>query len=379
MAKTNKLEKIKTLKMLQLWGQLPNPDFHFFHTHGVSPHKALRDLSYSPEVQSAILARESAVIGDPWEIIGDNEEETKFITYNLEKLGINSIFREIFHALWYGYTILQHPIQKVNNHWEYIKIDSLPSEWFCFDKKSQLIPSNHTNTTPLNMTIGDLDKEVELVQYRPTFINPYGESLLTRVFWSATWIRGTMDLWISYIDRFGDDSIVGRVELANDDKKMAMLHAIQEFRSSGAMVIEGSDSIDILKSDKSSSSQLFKDFYDLCTKQISKVVLGHSSALDSTPGKLGNEASISIVRQDITQDDKSIIAETVNKLIRHLCLINNFSSRTTFAWKPEQEDEKSRIERDTMLHNIGFEFSEEYICKTYRFNKQDISKSSPKQ
>lgn len=369
------LNTIKTSKMLNIWRQLPNPDYHFFYSNRISPHKALKDLSYSPEIQSAVLARESAVIGDPWEIIGDNDNEVKFIKNNFESLGINSIFREIFHAMWYGYTIIQHPMQKTNNHWHYSKINSLPSEWFSFDNKSQLIPSNHTDSSPLNLILGDLQKEVELVQYRPSFTNPYGESILARVFWSATWIKGTMDLWISYIDRFGDDSIVGRVELSNEDKKMSMLNAIQEFRSSGAMVIEGTDSIEILKSDKNSSSQLFNDFYEVCSKQISKTILGHASALDSTPGKLGNEHSISIVRQDITQDDKSLIAETVNKLIKHLCLVNKFSSAVMFQWKPEKEDEKLQMEKDAILHKIGFEFSEEYICKMYRLNKNDIKKS----
>ncbi|MGL5955440.1 MAG: phage portal protein family protein, partial [Brevinema sp.] len=105
----NNLNNIKSLQMLRLWRQIPNPDHQFFLRHGISPHKALKNLSYSPEVQSVILARESAVVGDPWEIQGEKEEEVKFIKQMLEQLGINNIFKEIFHALWYGYTVLQHP------------------------------------------------------------------------------------------------------------------------------------------------------------------------------------------------------------------------------------------------------------------------------
>lgn len=369
----NRLEQIKSTQMLKMWGKLPNPDYQFFSKNGVSPHKALKNLSYSPEIQSVILARESAVIGDPWEIIGEQSNEVDFVKKMFQKIGINSIFREIFNALWYGYTVLQHPMIKNNQRWEYKKINSLPSEWFSFNSKYELIPSNHENTSPLNTTIGDLNKEVELVQYRASFNNPYGESLLTRVFWSATWIRGTMDLWISYIDRFGDDSIIGRVEIANEERKNSMLQAIQEFRSSGAMVIEGSDTLEILKADKSNSSQLFNEFYEVCTKQINKIFLGHSSSLDSTPGKLGNELNIDIVRQDILQNDKSIIAETMNRLIDHLCILNNFSP-ISFIWQSESSIELAKINRDHKLQQMGVEFSKDYFKKTYGLQDNDLKK-----
>ncbi|MGL5956701.1 MAG: phage portal protein family protein [Brevinema sp.] len=368
----NHLNNIKSLQMLRLWRQIPNPDHQFFLRHGISPHKALKNLSYSPEVQSVILARESAVIGDPWEIHGEKEEEVKFIKQMLEQLGINNIFKEIFHALWYGYTVLQHPIEQKDGLWKYLKINSLPSEWFAFDTHYRLIPSNHEDGSPLNTSIGDIHKEVELVQYRSSYNNPYGESLLAKAFWSATWIRGTMDLWISYIDRFGDDSIIGRIDIANEDRKAAMLHAIKEFRGSGAMVIEGTDKIEILKSDKNSSSQLFNDFYTVCTKQINKIFLGHSGSLDSTPGKLGNENNIDIVRQDIMENDKSLIAETLNRLIRHLCTINKFS-HVQFKWHKDKLLETSQINRDYKLHQMGIKFSPEYLKKTYDLQNEDIN------
>ena len=371
----NQLDKIKSLKLLALWGDLPNPDHRFLSQHGRSPHVILRDLTYSPEIQSAILARESAVIGDPWQIISDSDAISELILDNLNQLGMNKVFREIFQAIWYGYTVLQHPMEKINGTWFYAKIDSLPSDWFSFTAQGELVPSNHTDTSPLNTRIGDIEKEVELVQYRPSFINPYGESLLARVFWSATWIRGNMDLWISYIDRFGDDSILGKLEVADDQKKNDFLIALTEFRSSGAMVVEGSDEVEILKTDKSSSSALFKGFHEICVQQVSKLVLGHASALEAQAGKLGNDQSLSIVRQDITQDDKSIVEEVINRLIQHFCLINNIKDKVFFSFMPEKEDERQRIERDQKLVDMGFELSEEYICKAYKFGEGDIKKA----
>lgn len=370
----SKLQNIKSMKLLSLWGQLPNPDYAFLTKNGRSHHKVLSELTYTAEIQSAILARESAVMGDPWEVICDDEYISKFILDNFNQIGMNSIFRNIFHGIWYGYTILEHPMEKVNGKWVYSKIHSLPSDWFSFNGQGQLIPSNHTDTSPMNITIGDIEKEVELVQYRPTLINPYGEGLLSRVFWFATWIRGGLDLWISYLDRFGDDSVVAKVDIANDDKKVALLHAIAEYKSSGAIVIEGTDELETIQTDKTGSSALFKDFHTLCTEQINKLILGHASALEGQAGKLGNDQSLSIVRQDITQDDKTLIEEVVNRLIRHLCSVNGINEKITFFFSPEKEDERARIERDEKLVAMGFEFSEDYIRKAYRFGDSDLKK-----
>ena len=372
MAHNKKLNRIKRSKMLQVWGQLPNPDRNFFARSGVSYHRSLHDLTYIPEIQSTILARESAVIGDPFDITGEDEETVLFIKNNFNHIGINKISKEIFKAIWYGFTVLQHPMEKIEGKWYYTAINSLPSDWFHFNASGLLVPSDHGDSSPMNTTTGSVGKEVELVQYRPSFTNPYGESILTRVFWSATWIKGNLDLWISYIDRFGADSIVGHTDLGNDEKKMSMLHAIQEFRSSGAIVIEGSDTLSTLKTDKSNSSTLFGDFYRVCMEQISRLVLGHAKALDSTTGQLGNDIGLSMVRQDITQDDKALISEVINRLISHLCEVNGMALVPVFEWRPEHEDEKIKIERDEKLFKMGFEFSEEYIRSAYRFNEGDI-------
>lgn len=369
----------KTKKMLQIWGDIPNPTEDFFYRHGVQPQKALRDITYIPEIEAAIIAREAAVIGDRWQIVGKDPYSVQMATNNISQISPTKIFRSILESIWYGFTVLQHPLIKKNNLWWFEEITSLPCEWFKFNEQKELTVSlfleEYTDTqTPFqHKNIGELSKEGELVQYRSSYSNPYGESQLARVFWSATWLRGDMELWANYIDRFGDDSIIARTEISSPQKRQELLQAIIDFRSSGGMVVEGSDEFSLLKSEKSSSADLFQKFQETCVKQINKLILGHSSALDSTPGKLGNEHSISLVRQDITNDDKNLIAETMNRLLRHLCLLNGWEE-VTFIWAPEEEDEANRIDRDLKIMQMGFELSEEYMRKSYNFDINDIKK-----
>jgi len=379
MRKANNIERLTTSKLLNYWSKLPNPSHAFFRKHEVDERTALRDISYSAEVQSAVLARESAVVGDTWDIIGEKEEIVNFIKNNFKDIKINHIFREIFSAIWFGYTVLQHPMEKINGKWTYIKINSLPSNWFAFSPQGELIPSNNMDMTPMNTIIGDIEKECELVQYRESFVNPYGESQLARVFWSATYIMGNLHMWSSFIDRFGDDSLIAKADMVGDNEKMGLMQAISDFRSSGGIVLENTQSLEVLNTNKNASALLFKSFHEVCTQQISKLILGHASALEAQAGKLGNDEALSIVRGDITQDDKVLIADTMNRLIKHLCLVNNFSEIPQFEWVAEREDEKQKIDRDKIIADMGFVFSEEYIRKAYRFGESDIRKQEIKQ
>lgn len=369
--------RIKTKKILQIWGDIPNPTEEFFFKNGVHPQKALRDMTYTPEIEAALIAREAAIVGGKWQIVSKNSSVATILTQNISQIHPIRIFRSILEAVWYGFTVLEHPIIKRDGAWFFEKINALPCEWFRFNEQQQLIiaPSieSYDQTPFLHENIGELQKEGELVQYRASYSNPYGESQLARVFWPATWIRGDMELWASYIDRFGDDSILARTEISSPQKRQELLQAILDFRSSGGMVVEGSDQFSLLKSEKSSSAELFRSFHEVCVQQINKLILGHAAALDTTSGKLGNDQSLSLVRKDITNDDKMLIAEIMNRLLRHLCVINQWEL-AQFVWAPEEIDENYQIKRDQAIVNMGFELSTKYIQKTYHFDEYDVFK-----
>lgn len=371
-AERNRMQALASEKLLGYWGYVPNPNGEFFWKAGVSPYRALKDITFVPEVEAAVIAREAAVIGDEFQIVGEDEKAVDFVKENLLSVNPRRVFRSIYEAVWYGFAVLQHPMVKTNGRWKYELIEALPGDWFSFTSSRELVPYNDFEADPFVLDVGDLAKEGELVQYRSSFINPYGESQLARVFWAATWLRGDMEYWVNYITRFGDDSILASTEVSSPQKREELRRAVADFRSSGGMIVDGTDKFEILKTEKTGTSHLFKTFYDTCTEQINKLILGHASALNSTPGKLGNDQGLSIVRQDIMADDKKLIEDTVNNLVAHLCIVNNFKETPSFRWVPEKEDETAKIARDEKLAAMGFKLSEDYIRSAYGFNEGDI-------
>lgn len=399
MTRIQKAKDLASQSYLGLWGSLPNPNRDFFQGKGVSFERAMREVSSLAEVEAAIIARKNAVLADEWQVVGKNDASAQWITDNLNELDPVYTFNAIFDAVWQGYAVLDIPLVKRGGRWVYQNIQSLPCDWFSFDRDGNLLFSRGEDTAraPVNLTIGDLEKEAELVQYYPSYTNPYGESQLARVFWPATWLRGNMEYWSSYISRFADDSILAHTDGANPAKKAELLRAIMDFRSSGGLVTEGTETFEVLNTNKSASSMLFKDFAQACRESISKLILGHASALDSTPGKLGGEDNVALVREDIQQGDKRLIAGVMNALIRHLCLVNTKAGGRRypsaqdvhgsdiptdipeFVWVPEAEDEKALIERDKKLWDMGVRFTPEYIQKAYRLEEKEFTVTAPTQ
>lgn len=363
-------EQFVSRKMLALWDALPSPSFPYLRGMGMNPTQTLNEIAMIPELHSAMTARESAIVNDSWYLNGEGEA-LQLVRQNFENLSISTLMRQIFESVWYGFSVLYHPMEQVGDKILFKEIYSLPSFWFAFDKHRKLVIAK--DGTPVNITIGNRQKEAELVQYRASFQNPYGEGLLARLFWTATWLKGGMELWASYVDRFGDDSILARTELSSPQKRQEMLNAIKEFRSSGGMVVGGGDSFEVLKTEKNGTNTLFKSFHEACAQQISKMILGHAMAMDAIPGKLGSDSMIELVRRDIILSDKAFIGEVINRLIRHLCQINGIKDYVEFLWIAETVDEKFRIERDSKIQAMGFKFSKEYIMKAYNLDASDLS------
>lgn len=246
----NRIQVLASQRMLGYWSSIPNPNGEFFWKAGVSPYRALKDITFVPEVEAAVIAREAAVIGDEFQIVGEDEHIVDFVKENLLNVNPRRVFRSIYEAVWYGFAVLQHPMVKLEGKWRYELIEALPGDWFSFTSSRELVPYNDFAAQPFILDIGNPAKDGELVQYRSSFINPYGESQLARVFWAATWLRGDMEYWVNYITRFGDDSILASSEVSSPQKREELRRAVAEFRASGGMIVDGTDKFEILKTEK---------------------------------------------------------------------------------------------------------------------------------
>jgi len=141
------------------------------------------------------------------------------------------------------------------------------------------------------------------------------------------------------------------------------------------------DEIEFLETKLSTGTQNpYENLEQRCEKKISKILLGHADALDSTPGKLGSgqdgdESPVAKALSNIQVKDTRFVATVVNNsLIPKLKALGipipdgwvfGFSNDDEVMAARRKEDANNKATADVVvaLTQAGFEVAPEYIVE----------------
>lgn len=170
---------------------------------------------------------------------------------------------------------------------------------------------------------------------------------------------------------------VGKTSKTNEDERNEFETALANMGSAGYILTDMLDEVELKES--SSSGQGFKVYENLearCEKKISKIILGHSDALDSVSGKLGNDSKESPASQaleDTAAVDAAFLEDVINA---HLLpkLVNlgfnipegfkfYFSNNHELVEQRMFEDTNNKITADlaVAMKNAGFKMDAKYF------------------
>lgn len=358
---------------------LPNPDTILSSKNETVA--MYRPLLTESQIGAAMQARELALKSFEFEWTVDSNAKADNYALDLvkdnfksENINMAVLQQEMMEAVWLGYAPIETVMMNDGKHIYYERLLGQSAEHFAFDQYNNLVFLSKSR--PLD---GELvptsgpEKAVELVAYRATHRNPYGQAQLAGCFWPAHFIKGDMKLWLSYIDRLGDTPIIIKTTSKDAAYRRMLLSTIEDMKSSGGGVVGTDDVLEFLAADKIASSTLFEKFRMINEAAISKIILGHASALDSTPGKLGADQNALVVRGDIVEGDKKFYVHHVNNLGRWL-VDRNVTVDVHPVYKAIQEEDvqKDRAERDVTLTNLGVQFEKPYIERTYNLQQDDF-------
>jgi len=118
--------------------------------------------------------------------------------------------------------------------------------------------------------------------------------------------------WLVFNDLFSVPMRVGKYKAGASPADIdALKQAVFNLGVDAAAVISDSTVIELLEAATRTNAGGFKELAEFCEKTQTKVVLGHSSAADSTPGKLGNEQQGQDLQQNLLESDAKQIERTV--------------------------------------------------------------------
>lgn len=369
------LSQIATYKnafseMFQLYDWLPNPDI-VLNKLGKTT-EVYKELLADPYLYGCYVSRKTGTLKFKWDIETINEGNSKkrnYIKKIFERLDIYEIMDKMLDAPGQGLQVMEIDWEIEEQKYIPKSISAKPIEWFGFNKDGELLFKSKEKpegeTVPKNKFL--------VVRHNPSYKNPYGESILTKCYWAATFKKGGMKFWVTFIEKFGMPWVDVKAPMSySDDQMSKLVETMDEMVQDGVIAHFENMEVD-LKFGGATAAELYEKLIELCKQEISIAFTGHQNSNMNVAGKLGNDQNAMEVRADIIHTDKRMVEKTFNELINLIIQVNfGEDSKLKFVLYEEQEVEKVVAERDQILRNMGVRFSKEYYKKIYFLDDEDF-------
>lgn len=317
-------------------------------------------LMADDEIGQAMETRLDAVLNAPWRFVEDHGEQTIF----LKDLFTRWHF-EIVTGAWdacpFGYSVMEaNYFIDENNRFSIAEIGTKPMEWFEPKNTGALIFRKPQTNTEIDV-FKTYPLKFFLTRRKPSYKQPYGDPLLSKLYWVWFFKTNSTKFWVKFLERFGSPLLLGKSK-DTDEMRIALLNA----HAQSVIAIDPNDDVQTVGTNFSGAgSSAFEAFDTVMTRRVQKVVLGQTltSGTDGTGSRALGEVH-ETVRMDKRNSDLRMITPVVQDIINALCLLNGFEKHTIILGG-EQDLNVKVVERDLKLKDLGVQFNDQYIIETY--------------
>lgn len=346
-------------------GYMPNPDVIMQKTgKGIS---IFKEMMYDPHIAGMVDARKSGLGKLEIKTIQNDatDEELQYIKDYFDYIDTHTLIYNSLDSLYYGYTVFEII-------WGDYKGKQVPIDfrYWDFDKFGFDVNNNLIFIGDGNQTVMEKDKFI-IVKNEPSVLNPYGKPLFSRVYWNWFFKKNIIGFWSRYIERYGMPFIYAVIDnVLNqkpDEVQSNTLTQLRNLIQSSIAVIPKTMELKSIDNN-SNNGQVFKEFLLWVDGQISIALLGHNAAASATPGSLGNNTQAEDTVTRLIDSDKKLVECFYDSIVELIYRYNfNLTDRRLPDIKLYEQSQNGieRANRDTLIYNLGFEFTPDYIIKTY--------------
>ena len=357
-------------RILAYLTSIPDPDL-LLSKAGISRYQ-LRQLELDDEVAQCMDTRREAVVAAPWRLEPNQTRIGKWLTSVIEP-HIETLKRGVMDARFYGYSVFEIIYQKVEKGIGINRLSLKPMQWFSPQQNGTLrfFPDDGSG----GMEGIDCDPiKFLLTTCNARYENPYGEALLSRLWFPITWRREGWGMWLQFLETFGEPIILGAVQNYQD---FVDAMTAQGVRSTVAwQSVTGDDKIETISA---STPGEFERLENAILKRVQKLILGQT--LTSDVGQNGSYAVAAIhneVRNDKRRADLRMVQSAGQKLVDSLAAINGIEA-PRFVMADDAGLEMSRAQRDAVLINVlkgsGLSLTKDYFLRSFDYEERDLQEN----
>lgn len=333
-------------------------------------------LMTDDEISQAMETRLDAVVNAPWRLIEDHGEQTQLLIEQI-KYWHNEIVSGAWEACPYGYSVMEAVYAQLDDGKIIIKeLQVKPLEWFEPKNTGELIYRQGQTELDVNARF---PLKFFLTRRKPSYKQPYGDPLLSKLYWSWFFRTNTTKFWVKFLERFGSPLLVGKVggQSRVQEDIDAMTSALLNAHAQAVISIGAEDDINTVGTNFSGAgSSAFEAFDTVLTRRIQKVVLGQTltSGTDGTGSRALGQVHEN-VRQDKRNSDLRMITPIFQEIIDAICLLNGFEKHT-IVLGGEQDLKMEVVDRDLKLKDLGVQFTEAYIQEVHGLKPEHFKMTS---
>lgn len=265
--------------------------------------------------------------------IGLNEEDENLTKLFKNKTWFTNLCSHILDAKFYGYNLI---------NWSAVEDNKLVD--IIIYPRHLVSPDRRNYSEYANMYIGKSIDDPEIQDWTlyidtPTENgqSPCGYGLLYRVAMPEILLRSNLEDNADYNGIYGMPFVHAKTSAEGEDRE-ALLDALNMKGGNNTLITDLNDELAFLNGTSNGQGYLtFDNLEERCNKKISKIILGHADAMDSTPGKLGGQGN----------DD-----DAVGKALKEIENIDNTFLENVITEKLFPK-----------LRNLGFPIPEGYVFK----------------
>jgi phage gp29-like protein len=343
--------------------RLPDPD-DVLRRAGLQRHD-LRRLEFDDEISGALETRREACINTPWRLEGAEGEGKDFIEKELKRVA-DTMLRGMWQAVPYGYSVSEAVYAtREGTRVGIERVAVKPMQWFEPLRDGRLVFAPPDRGTRVEI---DQAFKFLLVRRNGTYQNPFGEALLSRLYWAWYFRHTGWKAWMQFLERFGDPFVVGK---SADPQEMVT--ALLGMGVKNVIGVGTDDELDVLMQ---SVPAEFERLENALGTRIQKVILGQTltSQMSSTGGSFAAAKVHETVRQDKRHSDLRLLTPGCQWLVNALWTLNSFAGEApVFTFEDAAGIELERAERDSILIAAGaVRVTKDYLLRAYDYQEGDI-------
>jgi len=375
--------------------QLPDPDPILRKLGGGTDQQVYEDLLSDHRVGAMVGRRKNLTKAKDWSInangAGDKEVELCQLllqTWKDAGIKIKDIISQSLNPILYGYSPFELDWQPVGKYWLPVSVQEKPREWFFYDGENRPRFRSMTNWEGLLIAGKDVEPRIAarfiILVNDPTYKNPYGDKAISRCFWPVTFKRGGMTFFSEFLERFGMPFIFGKLpRSATPDQHDQLFNQLINFIRGAVGTGPDDSSVQLIETKGGSgSTDLYKNYIEMCDNAISEAILTNSlsTSIQQSGARAASETGADTIESGLGNEDMDFPTALFNTIFKRVIDFNLGTGKyPEFEFAKIEEVKEGKAKRDVNLQSVGVKFKKNYFVNNYGLKEDEFEIKEPEQ